>query len=149
MKEVCIKKVLESAGRFEEVKKEIESFINETYGNYPVGLYIDDEGKVSYDVMGKETRNEASAILELISSDITTLADIPYFFNFTKYANYESNIMLHNYANAVAHRNSELNIPDMEKIRVWLIIDNLLACVACGIAEEHNSWTIPCGWKKL
>ena len=105
MKGTYIKKELEKAGRFEEVKNAIENFINESYGNYPVGLYLDDDGKPSYDVLGGETRDEASAILELISSDTTTLADIPYFFNFTKYADHESNIMLHNYEKAFAHRN--------------------------------------------
>lgn len=49
-------------------------------------------------------------------------------------------MLLHNYAVSISHR----KVPeiDMENIRVWEILDNMLIC------WNDEEWNIQDGWKK-
>ena len=52
--------------------------------------------------------------------------------------------MLHNYSVSLSHRNEPTE--DMDDIRTWEILDNLIFCFRLD-EEDNLHWSIPEGWK--
>lgn len=135
---------LKKANRYEEVIAIINNIINDTISSYPLHMpYVDATCMTVWRVDGETVRMQAKILLELINSDSdgNTSDD---FTELGAYVHSTCDILLHNYAVAISHKNApEI---DMDDIRPWEILDNLILCWG----NNHDApWTIPNGWCKI
>lgn len=137
-----IKHALIEANRYNDVIELLSKISGLDDGSYPVGLFIDDEGIAKCSISGSSISEEATRLLHIIGG-----TDFDYiingFVNLGKYVESETNILLHNYAVAISHGRT----PDtgMDTIRVWLVLDNLLACMDIN----DINWSVPKTWAKV
>lgn len=146
-----IKKEIENAGRFDDIEKTLQDLISDDAGNYSVSTFIDEYGKSCSSIPGLIIRQEAIILKELIEKDDTTLETVSKtgLYHLERYCKTNSNNLLINYGVAASHQIPDADRPSIEKIRIWCIIENLLACAVCELWKEKNTWGIPSGWKKV
>lgn len=140
-----IKDILKEANRYDDVMGIIESIILNTESrSYPVDAYINDEGETRWRVDGDLIKYEAVKLLKTISegSEHETIGKD--FMNLEQYVLSHSNMLLHNYAVSISHRKEPET--DIDVIRVWEILDNLLINWS---GDGIDDWYIPNGWKKI
>lgn len=137
-----IKKKLTEALRYNQVTGILKYIISEDLAySIPVDAYIDSSGKTSWRVDGRVVTKEAKLLLQTIEDDVDEESVFPGSFeSLEQYVHSHTNMLLHNYAVTISHRTVP-NDMDMEVIRSWLILDNLLICFG------SKDWSIPDGWK--
>ena len=147
-----IKTALIEAHRYEDIKNILNGIISDTEYSYPVNAYSNSDGKILYSVSGYVVRYEASKLMEIIET--AKNEDILENINFKSlsiYVNSRSDNMLHNFAVDISHR--QIPSIDIDTIRNWEILDNLITVLYTGIIIDDEdgtwSWDIPKGWKKL
>lgn len=147
---MTVKEELKAAGRYDQVMNILKSTIMSTQGNYPVDCYPDENGKASFDVDAMKVRVEASRLM--IAIDDNTIKNMTFenFRNLWQYVHSNCDMLLHNYAVSVCHRTEPPKI-DIDKARVWCILDNLIICLnpVEFDDEDETDWTIPNGWKDI
>lgn len=142
-----IKEALKEANRYDEVINILNEIISKNdHSSRAVKLFIDKEGKPSYHVDGKLVVQEAVDLLQLIDEETFTEDENLFnkFSNLWKYVNFQSDMLLHNYSVSISHRKKPET--DMEIIRVWEILENLIICFNI---DDKASWKIPEGWRKV
>lgn len=142
-----IKETLVEAGRYEQIVEILKKTIMTKQGNFPVGCYADEDGRVKRDVRGIDVRIEASQFM--IAIEDNTIMDMiaEDFPNLDKYVHSTSDMLLHNYAVGIAHRkNHDEN--DAEKMRLWCILANLIDCMNIR-DDDTEGWYVPDGWKAV
>lgn len=142
-----IKEILIDANRYEDIVnilKDISKMDDNSY-SYPVRVFIDSDGETKWRVDGKSVNEQSSKLLKLIEdgSDGISNDDFTYL---SEYVRSHTDMLLHNYAITITHRRDP---EDMETIRPWVILDNLISCWNLGLNDDDSAWDIPIGWKKL
>ena len=130
------------ANRYHEVIGILNHIISEDLAySIPVDAYTDSNGKTSWRVDGRVVTKEAKLLLQTIEDEVDEESVFPGSFeSLEQYVHSHTNMLLHNYAVTISHRTVP-NDMDMEVIRSWLILDNLLICFG------SKDWSIPDGWK--
>lgn len=137
-----IKQELERANKYDDVKEVLIRITmnNSLSYNYPVDPFTDEDGTTKWRIDGNEVKFEAYRLLYYIDglnkSDFTGED----FSNLRQYVTTRTNILLHNYTVSLSHRNEPKT--DMDLIRTWEVLDNLLYCLG------DDNWRIPDGWKR-
>ena len=148
---MIIKDILKEANRYEDVMGVLFGVIKQEEFDYPVDPFIDGS-QTKWRVEGSCVRNEAIRLLYVINNFSLPLdGGCGTFDNLYQFVKTRSDMMLHNYSIGVAHRVNEPK-EDMEVIRTWLILENLLCCLYIDYEkddEESGGWYIPDGWKKV
>lgn len=141
-----IKSILMEANRYRDVLDIILRIINSTQISYPVHAFAGKDGQVKHYVNGDSVREEARNLYNIIYKDGCAGTNDD-FTNLSEYVKSHSDDLLHNYAVAVSHRiESDIN---MEDVRSWEILDNLLMCWNIGGEDDEDEWYIPDGWKRI
>lgn len=140
-----IKETLKEAGRYEEVMSILKNIsLKSSLITYPVHPYAIKHGKICFRVDGSKLVKEAKDLIQAIEENDEEKLKLDNYLNLHHFVQSTSDDLLHNYAVHVSHKNTTPNI-DMEKIRVWEILDNLIICLDY---EDGSKWYIPDGWKK-
>ena len=137
-----IEQILKEANRYDAIQQILKDIVADNQQTYPVDPFIDNDHKTKWRVDGDNVRKDAKELLRIIDNNEAINTDFLYL---TQYVRTKSDALLHNYAVSISHRN-EPKI-DMEKIRCWEILDNLLT--NCCNGQLDDDWYIPTGWKKL
>lgn len=114
-----------------------------TTGTLPVDAFVADDGTTHWRVNAAFVRYEAITLLETIETETEKDKTEKDFWNLYQYVKSTSDMLLHNYAVSISHR----KVPEtnMDDIRIWEILDNMLIC---WNLEDDEEWFIPDGWKK-
>lgn len=139
-----IKSALEKSNRYDDIIGILDEITKKNDASYPVNTFMDANGEARIRVDGNRVRNEAAELLKLINSDEFDENNIK-FPNLMEYVRTQSDTLLHNYAIQISHR-IEPDI-DMDIIRCWVILDNILICLNSGYLLDD--WAIPSGWGKI
>lgn len=143
-----INQELIKANKYTDVISELNKVLTDTHINYPVNMFIRD-GKIQHDVYAIDVHNQIRELITTLSDEDTTLKTISLINldDLRIFADDKSNIMLHNYANALSHRRKE-HLPSMTNIRTWNVITHLLSCASIYNEADCDTteWTIPVGW---
>lgn len=149
-----IKKELEDANRYKDVKTIITNIIKDPNlsGNYPVNPFRDEDGNTKWRVNGDLVKYEAYKLLSVIDGWYDEIDDITGkdFANLFQYITTESDRLLHSYVISLSHRH-EPKI-DMDVIRTWSIIDNMICHLDIhdiNGEDDDRHWRIPEGWKRI
>lgn len=142
MKSNVIINTLNEAGKYEDIKNILKSIIMEPHKSYPVRMYLDNDGHVNSSVEGSDVREQAARLLVFLDSEMEVDRSDFKFEDLFRLILSTTNDLLHNYAVDVSHR----SIPtiDMEKIRSYEVLQNMLDCFW---DDDNEGWTIPDGWK--
>lgn len=142
-----IKNVLEEANRYEDVISIINHIIKDYNAlSYPVNPFIY-KGSIKNSVDGKMVRKEASNILKSIEENEYDLKSDD-FLNLHRYVKSHANDLLHNFAVSISHRVDP--IIDIDIIRSWMILDNLIDNLdIINNYDNDHRWYIPKGWMKI
>ena len=134
--------ILKNAGRYEEVVNILKNIIcdNNLTGTYPVDAFIDLDNTTRWRIDSKLIKEEATAFLQLLENGCN-IAEPDEYFNLNQYIMSKSNMLLHNYAISISHRNNPEDNINMENIRIWLCLGNLLDNL------NDTDKYIPDGWK--
>lgn len=106
---------------------------------------------ICYDIIREaydpSVKKEAERLVYLINEEkVEKLSeDLP---NLTQFVEKLSDVKLHNYAVSISHRIQPPAI-DMEIIRSWEILENLLNYAIIVQQIPEIVWGIPDGWKKI
>ena len=137
-----IKNILIEANKYNEVKEILNNIVNLSNNSYPVSPFVDEDGITKWNVDGTIIKNQAIELLNIIDNNLGFInKDFYYLWN---YIHSQSDIKLHNYAVALSHRHEPYD--DMDDIRTWEILDNLIYCFSLD-EEDTLNWSIPEGWK--
>lgn len=142
-----IKKILKDAGRYESVKEIIESITKlDAVGTLPVNAFVCRDGNTKWRVKASVVVKQANNLLESIESgSMETIDDVDELF---EYVSSKMKMLLNNYAVSISHRKTPTI--DMEIIRSWCILENLLLNLmmeTITLIGEEIDWEIPEGWK--
>lgn len=144
-----IKETLLEAGKYDDVVNILTHIaINTSDDLQPIDAFVGDDGKAVTHVSGIEVIHQALELLQLIKDGLKfeyfespEMAEK--FETLQHFVESNTDMMLHNYAVNISHK-AKPNI-EMDQIRSWLILDNLL--LNFGIEDEEHEWYIPEGWK--
>ena len=141
-----IKRTLMEANRYEEVKDILINICTNSSLlplSCPVNAFVDENGVTQWRVNGDAVHKEACGLLNIIEDDDLVYDDINLssYSNLLQYVLSKSDMMIHNYAVFISHRDTPVD--DMEVIRNWEILQNLILNLA------DKDWDIPDGWKKI
>lgn len=142
---MSVKTILIEAGRYDQVMDILNKTTQLSDHSFPVNCYSDN-GKASFRVDGSDVRNEAYNLIQGIETDAINTMVVDDFENLFQYVHSHTDMLLHNYAVNVSHGQSNPN-PDMDNIRVWCILDNLIMCLGIQNCDDGWDWDIPDGWK--
>lgn len=146
--ETKIKKTLKEANRYLDISIILSNITKLNCHDYSVFAYEGEDGKIKRRVDGKDVSNEAEKLLKFIDGEIT-IEDIclfDHFSNLYKYVKSCTDTLLHNYSIDISHGIEPRH--DMEDIRSWLILDNLILTLDLDGDWTIGDWTIPVGWRK-
>ena len=142
------KEEMERADKYDDVKEILTKIAmdDNISSEHQVSPFIDEDGETKWRIDGNKVRFEAYKLLYYLEglhvSDVTGKD----FSNLFQYVSTNTTMLLHNYAVSISHRH-EPEI-DMDLIRTWLIIDNMLCCFDNPFDEPDNGyWRIPDGWR--
>jgi len=138
-----VKNILKDAGRYEDVVGILKGIISDTEYSYPVDAYVIKTGETLWRVDGDIVRSEAEKLLRLIEEGVAEENDS--FMTLYEYINTHTNAKLHNYAIAISHRH-EPDV-DMEELRSWLVLWNLIICYHDTYVVD-TEWSVSEGWRK-
>lgn len=142
---MSIKKILEEANRYNGVISIIESIISScNTGTLPVKAFVTKQGTTEWRVSASMVNQEAIILLKTIEEEDEKSKSESDFSNLFQYIHSTTDMLLHNYAVSISHR----KVPEtnMDDIRIWEILDNMLMC---WDFEDDEEWYIPDGWKKV
>ena len=142
------KSILEEAGRFNSsvviLKKVITCLQDDSF---PVDPFIDNNNITQWKVEGKKCKEQATQILKVITDEVIIdkdelvgkLNDIYYLIKSS------ANMKLHNYAIYQSHRKTPFD--DMESIRNYLVLADLILNLNTKNENPDYSWSVPESWK--
>ena len=148
---MTIRETLAEANRLHEVMAILTNIFSIEDADLPVNLHFNVEGDATSRVAVKNLRKGAGILLSKIDSEPDEIG-----FEITEKENWflmdlgiyvESKLQLKqmNYANAVSHNHLPTYF-DLEEIRTWSILDNLLTQVL--YLREDTKFYIPEAWKR-
>lgn len=150
---MSIKNILKNANRYEDTLKILDTIAAMNGTSYPVEAFVDEDNITRWRIDGKDLRKEAKLCKQIVMSDTTT--DTNYSLsNIFQYVHSYTNMLLHNYANSLAHR----NIPNdnLNTIRAWLVVGSVIDHCDTNYKTMYDNCNdslsndlIPNGWKKL
>lgn len=139
-----IKKILEDANRYDDVKNILNNIIKDNQYSYPVNAFGDDYGRIKYRVDGNAVRKEASILLQLIDEEKEiNEKSRDNISNLFRYVRSQYDMLLHNYAVYISYKKDP--DVDIDIIRSWGILDSLISC----FDYVDDNWYIPNGWRKV
>lgn len=136
-----VKNKLIESNKYDDIVEILNNIINDKISSYPVDPYIDD-GDTKWRVDGDKVRTEAVKLLYTINNNTISEYSFDDFNELHQYVQTQTDMKLHNYAINISHNIEPLE--DMNIIRSWLILDNLIINMADQCTFE---WYIPDGWK--
>ena len=129
---------LESAGRFDGVIDVLSKIIsNVPMTLCPVKPYYDGGTRVRH-VAGQDVKEEALRLFFYLNCSEELEFDGLDFWNLYKYVEVNTDIVLHNFAVSVSHK-QDVKFDDY--IRNWCILENLL------VNLDYEDWDVPEGWR--
>lgn len=140
------KKILKDANRYDDICNILKEIANIKDYDLPVRAFVSRKGGWENRIIVSNLKSESKLLLEILSQDLDSDFDmcIDDYENLYEFVNTYADDLLHNYAVSLSHKKDpEYNI---EKVRPWLILSNLLICLTVTTKEEP--WSIPDGWKK-
>lgn len=149
---MTIRETLTEANRLQEVMAILTNIFSIEDANLPVNLHFNSEGDATSRVAVKNLRKGSGILLSKIDSEPDEIG-----FRITEKESWflmelgiyvESKLQLKqmNYANAVSHNHLPTYF-DIEEIRTWSILNNLLTQV--NNLEEDFNFCIPEAWKSI
>lgn len=133
-----LKNILVNANRYEDVMAILYGMMDLTGSEVPVRAYAGKRDKIAYNVPVQKVKEEAQALIYLLDGNMVYDIGLDDVENLWRYVNSVTDILLHNYAVSVSHQSQP---EDMDGIRGWLVLDNLISCL-----DHNESWSVPNGW---
>lgn len=138
-----LKSILVESGRYENIVTMLTNIIADTKASYPLrSAFVDNDGETSWRVDGVAVRQQANTLLKLIEADCDGNSSDD-FCELRAYVKDKSDTLLHNYAVALSHNSQPKT--DIDVIRQWEILDNM---IACWNTNDEYDWYIPTDWQK-
>lgn len=139
-----LKSVLIKGNRYIDAVNMLYEIVNSTSNDFPLHHpYIDENNVTHWRVNGEEVRKQASLLLSLLDNDSCGDTDED-FTHLMAYLNSELEVYMINYAVAMSHNHTPEN--DIEVVRRWSILSNLVNC--WGAINRDMPWYIPEHWCK-
>lgn len=139
-----LKSVLIKGNRYIDVVNMLCEIVKSTSNDFPLHHpYMDEKNVTHWRVNGEEVRKQAFLLLNMIDNNSCGDTDED-FTHLRAYLHSESEIYMINYAVAMSHNHKPEN--DIEVVRRWLILSNLVDC--WGEINRDMPWYISEHWCK-